>query len=86
MLTPDVHELLRASGLPGMKVLEFAFSPDAASSYLPHRYERNCVCYAGTHDNNTVLGWLDDIGPEERAFAAKYMAAASLFVSVISAA
>lgn len=73
MLTPDVHELLRASGLPGMKVLEFAFSPDAASSYLPHRYERNCVCYAGTHDNNTVLGWLDDIGPEERAFAAKYM-------------
>ena len=73
ILSPDVGELLKASGLPGMKVLEFAFSPEGDSVYLPHKYERNCVCYAGTHDNNTVLGWLEDISAPERAFAAKYM-------------
>lgn len=74
ILTPDVGELIRASGLPGMKILEFAFSPDGVSDYLPYKYEKNCVCYAGTHDNNTILGWLDDISPEEKAFAEKYLA------------
>lgn len=72
--TPDVESLLKKSGLPGMKVLEFAFSPDGTSDYLPHRFSRSCVCYAGTHDNDTVLGWLAGIEPEERAFAEKYLA------------
>lgn len=74
ILTPDVGRLIHKTGLPGMKVLEFAFAPDGLSDYLPHKYEPNCVCYAGTHDNNTILGWLEDIGPGERDFAKKYLA------------
>ena len=54
-LTPAVHQLLADSGLPGMKVLEFAFDAREPSNYLPHTYARNCVCYVGTHDNETVM-------------------------------
>ncbi len=68
--TPDVAELLAESGFPGMKVLEFAFDSREESTYLPHMYERNCVCYVGTHDNDTVLGWKEqalaaDVGKAE---------------------
>ena len=75
LLTPEVHRLREKAGLPGMKVLEFAFSgPD--NDYLPHRYASpNCVCYAGTHDNDTVLGWYDHAPAGERAFAERYLAA-----------
>ena len=56
-LTPSVRRLLRATGYPGMKVLEFAFDPKGADSeYLPHNYPHNCVVYAGTHDNETIEG------------------------------
>ena len=57
ILTEDVHRLRKDSGLPGMKVLEFAFSgPDNA--YLPHQYpDSRCICYTGTHDNDTAAGW-----------------------------
>ena len=58
-LTKDVHEMLAASGYPGMKVAQFAFGdPSYESEYLPHTYPKNCVAYAGTHDNETILGWL----------------------------
>ena len=60
-------------GYPGMKVLQFAFDSREESDYLPHNYEKNCVVYTGTHDNNTVLGWLDEMSPKDRAFAQKYM-------------
>ena len=73
VLTPEVHKLLADSGLPGMKVLEFAFDPDSLSDYLPHRYTENCVCYAGTHDNNTLCGWIDGERPETIAFACEYL-------------
>ncbi len=74
LLTPDVGALLTASGLPGMKVLEFAFSgPDNA--YLPHNCVRNCVVYTGTHDNAPVLGWYQDAAPEELAYAKRYLGA-----------
>jgi 4-alpha-glucanotransferase len=72
--TPDVGELLEKSGLPGMKVLEFAFSPDGSSDHLPHKFTHNCVCYSGTHDNDTILGWLESRSEDEREFAEKYMA------------
>lgn len=55
-LTPDVFELVKATGYPGMKVLEFAFD-GSDSDYLPHNYTKNCVVYAGTHDNDTIMGW-----------------------------
>ena len=72
ILTDAVHELREASGLPGMKVLEFAFS-DPSNAYLPHNHKTNCVCYTGTHDNDTAAGWYAAAGKAERAFAEKYL-------------
>ena len=72
-LTPAVHKLVRDSGFPGMKVLQFAFDPSGDSDYLPHRYHKNCVVYTGTHDNNTILGWADTADEEEVAFAMAYL-------------
>jgi len=71
-LTEDVHALRRASGLPGMKVLEFAFD-GAYNAYLPHNHEKNCICYTGTHDNDTVVGWYTQAKEEERAFVKQYL-------------
>jgi len=56
-ITPDVLELRNQFELPGMKVLQFAFSTDASDKFLPHNYERNFVVYTGTHDNDTTMGW-----------------------------
>ena len=56
-----------------MKVLEFAFDPTAQSSYLPHRYERNCVCYVGTHDNAPVMAWRAEAAPQEVVLAQRYL-------------
>jgi 4-alpha-glucanotransferase len=56
-ITPDVIELRNGFGLPGMKILQFAFSTDASDKFLPHNYERNFVVYSGTHDNDTSVGW-----------------------------
>ncbi|MBQ9958875.1 MAG: 4-alpha-glucanotransferase, partial [Oscillospiraceae bacterium] len=65
ILTDSVRELLRDSKLPGMKVLEFAFSPDTLSDYLMHGHIPNSVCYCGTHDNTTLLAWRDEMSSEE---------------------
>ena len=74
LLTPDVYELLEATGFPGMKILQFAFDDEAyQSGYLPHRYDRRCVVYTGTHDNDTTRGWLCTAPPETRARAAAYL-------------
>ena len=72
-LDEAVYALLRESGLPGMKVLQFAFSPWEESSYLPHRYGRGCVVYTGTHDNDTALGWYAAAEEGERAKARAYL-------------
>ena len=72
-LTPQVHKMLADSGLPGMKVLEFAFDPNSLSDYLPHRIGENSICYAGTHDNNTLRGWIDEESAETLAFAREYL-------------
>lgn len=72
ILTEGVHQLREESGLPGMKVLEFAFS-DPSNAYLPHNYQPNCVCYTGTHDNDTAAGWYASAPKQERAFAEKYL-------------
>lgn len=56
-LTPGVIQLLKDSGYPGMKVLEFAFDSGEENDYLPHNYTENCVVYSGTHDNDTLMGW-----------------------------
>ncbi len=72
-LTPNVEKLLEDSGLPGMKVLSFAFDPDGESAYLPFRYTENSACYTGTHDNEPLMGRLENLSTDELAFAKKYM-------------
>ena len=67
-ITPAVHKLVKDSGYPGMRVLQFAFLGDEGSPHLPHNYDNNCVAYTGTHDNNTLLGYvweLDDATREK---------------------
>jgi 4-alpha-glucanotransferase len=56
-ITPAVLDLRDQFGFPGMKVLLFAFGSGAENPYLPHNFDRNCVVYTGTHDNNTTVGW-----------------------------
>ncbi len=60
-LTEDVIALLRASGWPGMKVLQFAFDEREKGNYNPKDYPENSVCFTGTHDNVTLQGWIDDL-------------------------
>lgn len=74
-LTDSVRKLLKDSGFPGMKVLQFAFDERESSDYLPYHYDRNSVVYTGTHDNNTTRGWLKDISRADRDVAVRYMGA-----------
>ena len=62
VITPDVEALLRKFGLPGMRVLQFAFSATRDNPHLPHMHTRNSVVYTGTHDNDTTLGWFRSSG------------------------
>lgn len=59
-ITPAVRELVEKSGFPGMRVLQFAFLGDDGSPHLPHNYDNHCIAYTGTHDNNTLLGYVWD--------------------------
>ena len=73
-LTDSVRELLRETGYPGMKILEFAFdSRDNGSDYLPHCYPTHCVAYTGTHDNDTILGWIKTAPKKDVSFAKAYL-------------
>lgn len=72
-LTPEVLQLREASGLPGMKVLGFAFDSREPSAYLPHTYGKNTVCYTGTHDNMTARQWFETAGEDSVAHAREYM-------------
>ena len=73
ILTDDVRTLLKDSTFPGMKVLEFAFDSKEPSDYLPYNYERNCVCYAGTHDNDTLKGWTMTASKDDLKFAKDFL-------------
>lgn len=72
-LTEEVKELLKVSGFPGMKILQFAFDAREPSNYLPHTYEKNCVVYTGTHDNDTLHGWTASACPEDVQYACRYI-------------
>jgi len=73
VLTPAVLDMHKASGLPGMKVLSFAFDSREPSAYLPHNYIPNTVCYTGTHDNMTTRQWFDTAPADAVAYAKEYM-------------
>ena len=72
-VTPEVRQLQEDSGYPGMKVLQFAFDSREESDYLPHTYPVNSVCYSGTHDNLTMVQWLEEAPKEDVAFAKTYL-------------
>ncbi len=72
-LTDEVHEMLRKCGYPGMKVLQFGFS-DGKNEYLPHNFTTtNCFAYTGTHDNETLNGWVGSLDKKSLKFAMKYL-------------
>lgn len=76
-VTDSVRQLLKDTGYPGMKILEFAFDSrdsGSAADYLPHNFTTNCVVYTGTHDNETVIGWFNHgLQPEERKMVRNYI-------------
>ena len=72
-LTPSVIRLVKKTGYPGMKILQFAFDSREESDYLPHNYTANSVVYTGTHDNDTTLGWYHTIPACDRRFAKNYL-------------
>jgi len=72
-LTPSVLKLVKKTGYPGMKVLQFAFDSREESDYLPYNYPNNCVVYTGTHDNDTINGWITSLNRKDLAFAKKYL-------------
>ena len=70
---PEVAKILKENGYPGMKVLEFAFDGDRKNPHLPYNYTQNLVCYGGTHDNETLLGFFEDRGDWELGYAYDYL-------------
>ena len=72
VITKEVAELVDYSGFPGMRVFQFAFVGDPESSHLPHNYKENCVAYTGTHDNNTLLGYLWELDDDTRRTMLEY--------------
>ena len=75
-MTETVRWLVRDSGFPNMKVLQFAFDKDdvgAGNDYLPHNYNNNCVVYTGTHDNETLAGWIAGLDAEQMELVRNYL-------------
>ena len=72
-LTPGVLEMRDAAGLPGMKIMEFAFDPNGPSEYVPYSLDRNAVCYTGTHDNSPVAEWIKETSEGSLKLAMDYM-------------
>jgi len=72
-VTDSVRKLVNDTGYPGMKVLEFAFDSREEGDYLPHNYGRNNVVYTGTHDNQTIVGWYQELSPQDRKMAMDYL-------------
>lgn len=73
LITDEVRALLRQTGYPGMKVLEFAFNAWCDNDYLPHNYIKNCIAYTGTHDNDTLVGWLESVSKADYDFICEYI-------------
>lgn len=74
LLTPRVKKLLKDSGYPGMKILQFGFDGDEKNGYLPTNVPKNSVIYTGTHDNQTLVGWHSQAREDEKEFCYKYLA------------
>jgi 4-alpha-glucanotransferase len=73
VITPAVTDLRTACGFPGMRVLQFAFGDTPANPYLPHNYVPQTVAYTGTHDNDTTVGWWQQLKAQEREAVRRYL-------------
>jgi len=73
VVVPEVRNLLKKTGYPGMKVLQFAFDGNPKNEFLPHNYTQNMVVYSGTHDNKTLMGYLDTMKAKEARFIKEYL-------------
>lgn len=73
LLTPSVIKLVKKCGYPGMKILQFAFDSGEDNDYLPHNYDRNCIVYTGTHDNDTLYGWWNSLKKKDKDNTKKYL-------------
>lgn len=73
VITPEVEALMEETGFPGMKVLQFAWDSGSGNTYLPHNFEgKNCICYTGTHDNDTLRHWFDTLPDWQREYIYQY--------------
>ncbi len=73
LITPEVTALRKRFNLPGMKILQFAFDGSRDNAYLPHNHEVLGVVYTGTHDNNTTLGWYQELSHDQRRLLHHYL-------------
>lgn len=73
VITPDVDLLRDTFGLPGMRILQYAFGGDARNLHLPHNFSRNCVVYTGTHDNETTVGWWKKLSKDAKGHLKRYL-------------
>ena len=78
VVVPEVQKLVKESGYPGMKVLEFAFDGNTANEYLPHNHAKNYVAYIGTHDNDMLKSYISGQSEELQEYMMKYLMANSL--------
>ncbi len=72
IITEEVNELREKFNLPGMKIMQFAFSGESSNPYLPHNHQVNSVVYTGTHDNDTTLSWLESLKEDEKNYIKQY--------------
>lgn len=77
-LTDSVIELVKKTGYPGMKIIQFAFDSRESGDYHPYNYGKNSIVYTGTHDNNTICGWYEGLSKEDRQMALEYLGRESL--------
>ena len=73
IITDEVLALREFAGLPGMRILQFAFGEDKNNAYLPHSFDRNTIVYTGTHDNNTTKGWYESASEVEKDHYRRYL-------------
>lgn len=74
VITEPVRELLKETGYPGMKILQFAFDSGSDNAYLPFNFtNNNCVVYTGTHDNDTMMGWYESLNPDVKKVTRRYL-------------
>lgn len=77
VITPEVEDLRDKFEFPGMKILQFGFGSDPGNPYLPFNYQRNCVVYTGTHDNDTTVGWFNQLSEHEKQSVLTYLGCTS---------